>query len=90
MPSARLADIVKYSDRLLRIGEFNDWDGALNGLQVANGDVNAPGPELITKVIEVPSGAFVKPVPSLTFTCAVNVCVAPTRFVVRWPCRCRV
>ena len=36
MPSARLADIVKYSDRLLRIGEFNDWDGALNGLQVEN------------------------------------------------------
>src|SRR5260370_1318409 len=43
-------------------------------------DVNAPGPESIVKLIWVPSSAFVKPVPSLTSTCAVKVCVAPTRF----------
>jgi dinuclear metal center YbgI/SA1388 family protein len=36
MPTARLADIVRYCDRLLRTGEFNDWDGAVNGLQVEN------------------------------------------------------
>ena len=36
MPPARLADIVRYCDRLLRTAEFNDWDGAVNGLQVEN------------------------------------------------------
>jgi len=36
MPSERLASIVRYCDRLLRTGEFNDWDGAANGLQVEN------------------------------------------------------
>src|SRR5881394_3626355 len=36
MPSVRLASIVRYCDRLLRTGEFNDWDGAANGLQVEN------------------------------------------------------
>ena len=36
MPTARLADIVRYCDRLLRTAEFNDWDGAVNGLQVEN------------------------------------------------------
>jgi len=36
MPTARLAEIVKYCDRLLRNAEFNDWDGAVNGLQVEN------------------------------------------------------
>src|SRR5262249_51403096 len=34
--TVRLADIVRYCDRLLRTGEFNDWDGAANGLQVEN------------------------------------------------------
>jgi dinuclear metal center YbgI/SA1388 family protein len=34
--TARLSEIVKYSDRLLSTGEFNDWDGAANGLQVEN------------------------------------------------------
>src|SRR6266542_2173811 len=43
------------------------------------GDVNPPGPESIVKVIAVPSGAFTKPLPSFTFTCAVNVCESPTR-----------
>ena len=38
-------------------------------------DVNEPGPLSIVKLICVPSGAFTKPEPSLTFTCAVNVCV---------------
>jgi dinuclear metal center YbgI/SA1388 family protein len=36
MPTARLADIVNHCDRLLRTREFNDWDGAVNGLQVQN------------------------------------------------------
>src|SRR5262249_11897538 len=36
-------------------------------------DVNAPGPLSIVKLIWVPSGAFTNPVPSFTFTCAVNV-----------------
>jgi hypothetical protein len=43
-------------------------------------EVNPPGPVFVKK-IEVPSGAFVEPVPSLTLTCAVNVCDWPTRFV---------
>ena len=38
------------------------------------GVVKLPGPESIVKLICVPSGAFTKPVPSFTFTCAVNVC----------------
>ena len=46
------------------------------------GVVNAPGPVSIVKLICVPSGAFWKPpVPVFTLTCAVNACVAPTRFV---------
>src|SRR5262249_51197381 len=48
------------------------------------GDVNVPGPPLsIVKLICVPSGAGTKPTPSplSTFTCAVNVCVCPTRLV---------
>ena len=36
MPTARLAEIVRYCDRLLRTDEFTDWDGAVNGLQVEN------------------------------------------------------
>src|SRR5262249_40548563 len=44
---------------------------------------SVPGPESLLKLIEVPSGAFTKPAPepSFTSTCAVNVCVWPTRFV---------
>ncbi len=36
MPKASLAAIVKHCDRLLRIREIGDYDGAVNGLQVAN------------------------------------------------------
>ena len=36
VPTARLADIVKHCDRLLRTRDFSDWDGALNGLQMEN------------------------------------------------------
>ena len=36
MPAARLAEIVKYCDRLLRTPEIKDYDGATNGLQVEN------------------------------------------------------
>src|SRR5688500_9127791 len=36
MPAARLAEIVKYCDRILRTAEVRDYDGAVNGLQVEN------------------------------------------------------
>jgi dinuclear metal center YbgI/SA1388 family protein len=36
MPAARLVEIVKYCDRILRTPEIKDYDGALNGLQVEN------------------------------------------------------
>ena len=36
MPAARLVEIVKYCDRILRTREIKDYDGALNGLQVEN------------------------------------------------------
>jgi hypothetical protein len=40
--------------------------------------VTVPGPLSTVKLIDVPSGAFMKPEPSFTFTCAVNVCAWPT------------
>ena len=46
-------------------------------------EVKEPGP-VFEKKIAVPSGAFTEPVPSLMFTCAVNVCGWPTRFVAVW------
>jgi dinuclear metal center YbgI/SA1388 family protein len=36
MPKASLATIVKHCDRLLRTGQIQDYDGAVNGLQVEN------------------------------------------------------
>jgi dinuclear metal center YbgI/SA1388 family protein len=36
MPNAKLADIVRRCQKLLRPETFSDWDGALNGLQVEN------------------------------------------------------
>jgi dinuclear metal center YbgI/SA1388 family protein len=36
MPAARLVEIVKYCDRILRTSEIKDYEGALNGLQVEN------------------------------------------------------
>lgn len=36
MSRASLAAIVRHCDQLLRTAEFNDWDGAVNGLQVEN------------------------------------------------------
>jgi dinuclear metal center YbgI/SA1388 family protein len=36
MPKANLADMVADCQRLLRPETFNDWDGAVNGLQVEN------------------------------------------------------
>jgi dinuclear metal center YbgI/SA1388 family protein len=36
MPAARLVEIVKYCDRILRTPEIKDYDGAVNGLQVEN------------------------------------------------------
>ncbi|HEY4639643.1 MAG TPA: Nif3-like dinuclear metal center hexameric protein [Candidatus Udaeobacter sp.] len=31
-----LSDVVRYTDRFLRIGDVRDWDNALNGLQIEN------------------------------------------------------
>src|SRR5881628_4227299 len=36
MPAARLVEIVKYCDRILRTSEIKDHDGAFNGLQAEN------------------------------------------------------
>src|SRR5690349_17288397 len=36
MAKAQLRDLVVYMDRLLRTEHFQDWDGAVNGLQVQN------------------------------------------------------
>jgi dinuclear metal center YbgI/SA1388 family protein len=36
MPKAQLAALVKYCDQQLRTSAFNDYDGAVNGLQVEN------------------------------------------------------
>lgn len=36
MPVVTLASVVKTCDRLLRLSAFQDWDGAVNGLQVEN------------------------------------------------------
>jgi dinuclear metal center YbgI/SA1388 family protein len=36
MPKAKLADIVRRCQKLLRPEAFSDWDGAVNGLQVEN------------------------------------------------------
>jgi dinuclear metal center YbgI/SA1388 family protein len=36
MPKAKLADIVRRCQKLLRPDTFIDWDGAVNGLQVEN------------------------------------------------------
>jgi dinuclear metal center YbgI/SA1388 family protein len=41
---ASLAEIVRYTDDYLRIGEIGDWDNALNGLQIENsGEVTKIG-----------------------------------------------
>src|SRR6266702_2991178 len=36
MATLSLFEVVRYCDRLLRTGEFNDYEGAVNGLQVEN------------------------------------------------------
>ncbi len=36
MPKAKLADIVRRCQRLLRPESFGDWEGAVNGLQMEN------------------------------------------------------
>ncbi len=36
MPKAKLADLVRHCQKLLRPDDFLDWDGAVNGLQVEN------------------------------------------------------
>ena len=36
MSNASLATVVRHCDQLLRTKSFNDWDGAVNGLQVEN------------------------------------------------------
>lgn len=36
MPAVALDQVVSHCDRLLRTGDFGDWEGAWNGLQVQN------------------------------------------------------
>jgi putative NIF3 family GTP cyclohydrolase 1 type 2 len=36
MPKVKLATIASHCDEILRTGEIGDYEGALNGLQVAN------------------------------------------------------
>ncbi|MFO1497811.1 MAG: Nif3-like dinuclear metal center hexameric protein [Verrucomicrobiota bacterium] len=36
MPTAPLAQIVRFCDRQLQTSQFQDWEGAVNGLQVEN------------------------------------------------------
>jgi len=36
MNQASLSEITGYCDRVLRTSEITDWDGAVNGLQMAN------------------------------------------------------
>ena len=36
MPKVKVSTIVSFCDNLLRTGEIQDYDGAVNGLQVAN------------------------------------------------------
>jgi dinuclear metal center YbgI/SA1388 family protein len=36
MSKAKLADIVRHCEKTLRSGDFSDWEGAHNGLQVEN------------------------------------------------------
>jgi putative NIF3 family GTP cyclohydrolase 1 type 2 len=36
MPKVKVSTIVSFYDNLLRTGEIQDYDGAVNGLQVAN------------------------------------------------------
>ena len=39
MAKTQLAHLVRYCDRLLRTEQIHDWDGAVNGVQVANAGV---------------------------------------------------
>ncbi len=36
MAKTSLSSVVTYCDKILRTNQFNDWDGAVNGLQVEN------------------------------------------------------
>jgi len=36
MPKSSLSEVVVYCDKLLRVSEIHDYDGAVNGLQVEN------------------------------------------------------
>ncbi len=38
MNSAKLSEVVKFCDKLLKINSFKDYDGAVNGLQFQNND----------------------------------------------------
>ena len=36
MPKVQLAPLAAYCDQLLQAGQVQDWEGAVNGLQVTN------------------------------------------------------
>jgi len=38
-PATLLSEIVKYTDKYLRVGEIEDWPNAFNGLQIENSGV---------------------------------------------------
>jgi dinuclear metal center YbgI/SA1388 family protein len=55
----RLARVVRYADKYLRVGQIGDWDRALNGLQVENsGRVKKIGAavDISTRVLEGAAG----------------------------------
>lgn len=39
MSSAKLSDVVKYCDKILKTGTFKDYEGAVNGLQFQNNGI---------------------------------------------------
>lgn len=60
MPAARLVEIAKYCDRILRAPQIKDYDGAMNGLQVENsGSVTriAAAVDATPKTVELASQA---------------------------------
>ncbi len=51
MPSASLAKIAAFCDRILSTDQFQDWDGAQNGLQVEN-------PGFVTRIAAAVDGSL--------------------------------
>ena len=61
MPKVSLATLTRYCDRLLPPRQFEDWDGACNGLQVGNrGEVTrlAAAADASLATVRVSGGGF--------------------------------